>query len=202
MRLLTIADLRHRLTLGRSKGGDIHQRLHTDIGSRRDHRTGVRMRGKNNRPARTIQHPIQCLDVVAQGRQGNRGCDHIESLGPQSADDPTPARAIRPRSMDHDYGHRFVAHGEIVGGAAAAFLSRVAEFYAMRADLRNCLGVRPTARLKYVQSLLWSENPALAAMSTSGRSQSHMSCCARSTRRARRYWCGGTPVAALNCRAK
>ena len=28
------------------------------------------------------------------------------------------------------------------------------------------------------------------------------SCFARSTRRARTYWCGGTPVAALNCRAK
>ena len=44
--------------------------------------------------------------------------------------------------------------GKIIIGAVAAFLPRLAEFYALLADLRNCRGVRPTARLKYVQSLL------------------------------------------------
>src|SRR5262245_51469256 len=83
------------------------------------------------------------------------------------------------------------------------FLERLAPLYAILADLRNCPGVTPTRRLKWWVSWLWSEKPTHAAISARERSRS---CCrnrlARSTRRAMTYWCGGSPVDALNRRAK
>src|SRR5215471_17700653 len=94
-------------------------------------------------------------------------------------------------------------HAQMVEGAHAGFLERIADTYVILADLRNSPGVTPRRALKWWVNWLWSEKPASAATSARDTSvPACRSCLARSTRRAMTNWCGGSPVAALNCRAK
>jgi hypothetical protein len=91
----------------------------------------------------------------------------------------------------------------MVRGDALPFLGGTCPFLAILARVRNCPGVTPTRSLKCWQNWLWSENPADAATSARERLRSCCrGCLARSTRRAMTYWCGGSPVAFMNWRAK
>src|SRR5215470_10818429 len=94
-------------------------------------------------------------------------------------------------------------HAQMIEGSRAGFLERFADTYAILADLRNSPGVTPRRVLKWWENWLWSVKPARAATSARDTSvPACRSCLARSTRRATTYRCGGSPVAALNCRAK
>lgn len=72
----------------------------------------------------------------------------------------------------------------MLGPRGAAFSKVFASFYAILAANRNWRGVTPATRRKWWQNWLWSEKPALAATSASGRSPRRKNCLARSTRRA------------------
>src|SRR5260370_29117558 len=88
-------------------------------------------------------------------------------------------------------------------GAPTSFLGVLAVFYTIPGGVRNCPGVTATRRLEWRENWLWSEKPACRATSARDRSvPACRSCLARSTRRRMTYWCGGSPVVALNCRAK
>jgi hypothetical protein len=60
----------------------------------------------------------------------------------------------------------------MVEGSRPGFLERIADSYAILAELRNYLGGTPTTRLKWWQNWLWPDHkkPAQAATSAKIRS--------------------------------
>jgi hypothetical protein len=75
------------------------------------------------------------------------------------------------------------------------FLARLADCYAILANLRNCPGMTPMRQLKSRVIWLWSEKPRCAAPTASDRLvPARGRRLGRSTRREMTYWWGGSPL--------